>query len=179
MKKYYYVNEAGERVGPMELEELLECDLQESTLVWATGMPQWCEASEFDELADYFSPACPPPAPQRNGRQTPSAQYQTQTRQQAPRQGYRQQQAAPQAQYVQQDVCPPTYTAWAIVMGLVCCAPLAIASLIYGSRVSQDWNAGNYAGAKKNSDTARTCLIVGAVSGAFVWFLLLILAALA
>lgn len=176
MKKYYYVNEAGEQVGPMELEALIACDLEPSTLVWTSGMPQWCEASQLAELAGHLRPSLPPQPPTRNGGQTQEPQSQTNQQYQ---QSYGQQQHAYQAQYGQQDVCPPTYTALAIIMALICCLPMGIAALIYGSRVSQDWNAGNYAGAKKNSDTARTCLIVGVSVGLLVYVLLLILAAMA
>ena len=67
---WYYVK-AGNRIGPMPLEGLVEAaqsgKLQTSDLVWSDGMPEWVSA---DAVPDLFSTALPHPLLQRIGGAT-------------------------------------------------------------------------------------------------------------
>jgi hypothetical protein len=57
---------------------------------------------------------------------------------------------------------------WGILTTLLCCLPAGIVSIVYAARVDGLFARGDYAGAKKASDNARTWAIVGAVGGLIV-----------
>lgn len=65
-----------------------------------------------------------------------------------------------------------------IVVTLLCCLPLGIAGIVYASRSSSAWSAGDVAGAHQAAGTARTLTLwaVGVALGALVlWFLVVFL----
>jgi hypothetical protein len=57
---------------------------------------------------------------------------------------------------------------WGILTTLLCCLPAGIVSIVYAARVDGLYARGDYAGAKKASDNARTWAIVGAAAGVIV-----------
>ena len=60
----YYLIKNNERIGPLDVEKLLENGLTPDTLVWTDGMPDWVKASTLPELTALFAPAQPAaPAP--------------------------------------------------------------------------------------------------------------------
>ena len=73
-EKYYYVDKAGQRQGPLEPEQLKGVVTPE-TMVWTTGMADWKPAGQVGNLAFLFStmqygPAAPEP-PTRPAEQQP------------------------------------------------------------------------------------------------------------
>ncbi|MDR1853072.1 MAG: CD225/dispanin family protein [Propionibacteriaceae bacterium] len=60
---------------------------------------------------------------------------------------------------------PKNYLVWSIVVTLLCCLPLGVASIIFAAQVNSKWNTGDYAGAKDSSDKARLFAIISAVAG--------------
>ncbi|KAB2337987.1 CD225/dispanin family protein [Actinomadura rudentiformis] len=60
---------------------------------------------------------------------------------------------------------PPNHLVWAILTTLFCCLPAGIASIVFSTQVNSKWQAGDYAGAQKASNNAKTWAIVSAVAG--------------
>jgi len=52
--QYYYMDAAGQQIGPVSFDELRQLasngTVQQTTLVWAEGMPEWTAASGLDGL---------------------------------------------------------------------------------------------------------------------------------
>jgi hypothetical protein len=57
--EYYYAISEDQK-GPFTIEELLKEPLQKNTRVWKTGMEDWKDASEFDELKEKLLKTPPP-----------------------------------------------------------------------------------------------------------------------
>jgi hypothetical protein len=59
--QYYYVNQASQQVGPVDIEELKKAGATPQTLVWKEGMKEWLPASTVAELKHLFAPPPTPP----------------------------------------------------------------------------------------------------------------------
>lgn len=70
MAQYFFIKN-NERLGPFELEQLLQNGLTPDSLVWCQGMANWTKAADVADLAAVFAPPMPqapvqptpPPAP--------------------------------------------------------------------------------------------------------------------
>lgn len=70
MAQYFFIKN-NERLGPFELEQLLQNGLTPDSLVWCQGMANWTKAGDVADLAAVFAPPmpqapaqpAPPPAP--------------------------------------------------------------------------------------------------------------------
>ena len=60
---------------------------------------------------------------------------------------------------------PTTYLWQSIASTLCCCPPFGIVAIVYAAMVSSKYNRGDYEGALKASNTARTWFIVAVVVG--------------
>lgn len=60
--KYYYINQASEQVGPVEINQLQQAGITRETLVWKEGMKEWAPAGKVPELSNLFAQVTPPPA---------------------------------------------------------------------------------------------------------------------
>ena len=69
---------------------------------------------------------------------------------------------------------PQTYLALAIVSTILCCLPLGIVSIVYAAKVNGAYAEGDYEGAQKASNNAKTwgiaAIAVGAI-GYIIYFL--------
>jgi hypothetical protein len=72
---------------------------------------------------------------------------------------------------------PPTNLVWGILTTLLCCLPAGIVSIVYAARVDGMFARGDYVGAKKASDNARTWAIVGAAAGVVLYIVLALVSA--
>ncbi|NEQ76200.1 MAG: SPFH domain-containing protein [Okeania sp. SIO2C9] len=63
MEKQWYMYLNGERIGPLNQEQLSQQGLTRDTHVWTNGMEGWKKASEVTELASLLN-STPPPPPQ-------------------------------------------------------------------------------------------------------------------
>ena len=61
--------------------------------------------------------------------------------------------------------CPPSYLVWAVLVVVLCCAPLGIPAIIYSSQVKTKYNKGDYSGARKASERAALWVILAFVGG--------------
>jgi len=60
---------------------------------------------------------------------------------------------------------PENNLVWAILSTVLCCIPLGIVAIVKSTKVNQLWAQGDYAGAQKAADEAKTWAIWGAVIG--------------
>jgi hypothetical protein len=63
---------------------------------------------------------------------------------------------------------PENYLVWAILCTVLCCLPLGIVSIVYSTKVSGLWVQGRYAEAQAAADNAKKWAIIGAIVGAAV-----------
>ena len=62
----------------------------------------------------------------------------------------------------------PNHLVWAILVTIFCCVPTGIVSIVYAAQVNGMLNAGDYEGARRASDSARTWAIVSVALGLIV-----------
>ena len=63
---------------------------------------------------------------------------------------------------------PKTYLVEAIVATLLCCVPFGVVSIVYAAQVDSKFSAGDYQGAQRASDKAKTWYHVALISGLVV-----------
>jgi hypothetical protein len=51
---------------------------------------------------------------------------------------------------------PPNYLVWAILTTVLRCFPFGIVSIVFASQINAKWAAGDFAGAKTSSKSAKT-----------------------
>lgn len=60
---------------------------------------------------------------------------------------------------------PPAYLVWSVVMTVLCCLPAGVVAIIYSSKVSSRFYAGDIEGANRASERAQIWIIVSFVLG--------------
>lgn len=147
MKEFYYLNAAGEKIGPLPLSDASAHRVTSSTMVWLPGMATWQPAKDVPAVMAYITPSAPPTPP------TP---------------GY----GAYAAQQPQVLSNKPQNFLWlGIVSTLLCCLPAGIVSIIYAVKVDNLWNMGDHQGAIDASNNAKTWGFVSIGLG-FVLFII-------
>lgn len=164
MNQYYYMNEQGQQIGPMDLASLKFAGLKPDTLVWHSGLPTWLAAKDIPELSNLITPT-PPPYQDANRYAGNGPQIRINTN--------------PTPQMSPQGMTKPQNWLWlSICTTLLCCLPIGIVSIIYSSKVDSSWNQGNYQGAIESSDKAKMWALIGVGAG-FLWCILMFILALA
>ena len=69
---------------------------------------------------------------------------------------------------------PNSFLAWAILCTIFCCLPFGIVSIVQASRVDGRWYAGDYTGAIRAADSARTWFWWGFGVGLASWLIWII-----
>lgn len=149
-QNYWAISTTGERLGPMTLEQLVSLHPQPDTPVWRQGLSDWTAACKVEELRPLFVAAAPPVPPASASYQAPASRTMPYNYQSA---------ANPQ------QTMPPTYLAWSIVAMLLCCIVTGVVALVYSTKVSSRYYAGDYEGARKASETTAIWLAVTVVCG--------------
>jgi len=62
---YYIKKNNQDRIGPLNIEQIREIGIDETTLIWTEGMPNWINATDF-----LNSISSPPPLPSEEGLRT-------------------------------------------------------------------------------------------------------------
>lgn len=57
MALYYYLDAAGNKIGPVDKSLLTRVGVTRNTLVWCEGMTQWLPAENVPDLMDIFPPS--------------------------------------------------------------------------------------------------------------------------
>ncbi len=152
-KEYFYINENGERIGPLKLEELRYHKVFPDTKVRCEGMSDWRSAAEVSELAFLFTKKEVPPFHQyAPGDAVDSSASLEQT-------------------YTQK---PDSYLVWSILATVFCCLPFGIAGIVYASRVDSYWVQGYYEAAYKASKKARLYTIISVLCAIIPYVVLFI-----
>lgn len=193
----YFIARNGGQEGPFDESELIAQGVNRETLVWCADMPNWAKVRDVPALA-YLIPSLPEAgygalqqpyaAPQQPAYQQPPYQqpaYQQPAYQQ-PQPQYGGQQYPAQQQQVpqyggqaynnnQMPPMPDNYLIWSILALVFCCWPLGIVAVIKSSNVSSCYQRGDYDGARRASESAKSWAIWTAVAGGIIILLYLIL----
>ena len=52
LKAWYYIDQAGNQIGPVSFNQLKKASIQEGTFIWSEGMPEWKPLAELPELKE-------------------------------------------------------------------------------------------------------------------------------
>lgn len=156
MEYWIIVNE--ERVGPLTIEALKEYDLKADTPVWYVGLEDWIQANQVAELAELLNNEVTETDENFNTEATEIVETESvpESEQEQPVMAVEKKTLRP---------CPPSYLVWAVLVIVLCCAPLGIPAIIYSSQVKTKYNNGDYSGARKASERAALWVILAFVGG--------------
>ena len=133
MSQYYYTD-GKERYGPFSIDELKDKQIDEQTLVWKEGLPDWVPASKMSELNSLFV-AAPEYTPAFN-------------------EAYRSTSIT---------LPPKNWLIESILVTVFCCMPFGIAGIIHAAKVDILWKLGHAEEASKSSQEAGKCVKIGLI----------------
>ena len=175
MKQYYYVDGNNQQQGPIDAAQLPAFGVTTKTLVWCEGMANWQAAGEIPELASLFAAKQPeiPVQPQMQPGTPTQPQMQQQVQPQPMNINNFQQAQQPmntqppfqQPNNQQMPPQPDNYLVWAILVTVLCCLPLGVASIIYSVKVGSLYAQGDYNGAVDASQKAKKFAMIGGIGG--------------
>ena len=179
MKQYYYVDGNNQQQGPIDAAQLPAFGVTTKTLVWCEGMANWQAAGEIPELASFFAAKQPeiPAQPQMQPGTPAQPQMQPQAQQQVQpqtmninniQQTQQPMNTQPPFQQPNNQQMPPqpdNYLIWAILVTVLCCLPLGVASIIYSVKVGSLYAQGDYNGAVDASQKAKKFAMIGGIGG--------------
>ena len=175
MKQYYYVDGNNQQQGPIDAAQLPAFGVTTKTLVWCEGMANWQAAGEIPELASFFAAKQPeiPAQPQMQPGTPVQPQMQQQVQPQPMNINNFQQTQQPmntqppfqQPNNQQMPPQPDNYLVWAILVTVLCCLPLGVASIIYSVKVGSLYAQGDYNGAVDASQKAKKFAMIGGIGG--------------
>ena len=175
MKQYYYVDGNNQQQGPIDAAQLPSFGVTTKTLVWCEGMANWQAAGEIPELASFFAAKQPeiPVQPQMQPGTPTQPQIQQQVQPQPMNINNFQQAQQPmntqppfqQPNNQQMPPQPDNYLVWAILVTVLCCLPLGVASIIYSVKVGSLYAQGDYNGAVDASQKAKKFAMIGGIGG--------------
>ncbi|MBQ0114863.1 MAG: CD225/dispanin family protein [Bacteroidales bacterium] len=175
----YWINQNGTQAGPVTREELEKMAITANAYVWRSGLDDWVEITELPEVADLVGnnqPIVEEPEPVAEPETeepivTDELQQGEETIPPIP-EGEEPAAAEPQRAYTRpmqqlegqpMPECPPTNLVWAIIATLLCCTPLGVVAIVYAAMVKSKYNQGDYAGAKRCSETSAWWCIASIV----------------
>lgn len=140
-KKYYYLNESGQQMPPVDFEALKNVGLRPDTYVWYEGLDDWKPSSTLPELSEIIAAIPPTPPVNVAFENTPNP---------------------PEAPHPYD--APSSYLWLGILTTILCCLPFGIVSIIYACKVDSRWLMGDYDEAYSASRKARNWGIASAVT---------------
>lgn len=152
MSQYFYLDANRQQQGPIEASQLPSYGVNANTMIWCNGMPDWTPAGQVPEVAQYLGYGAP---------QQEATAYQ--------QPGY--QQPANPYGYNQQPPCPSSNLAWAILVTIFCCLPFGIVAIVYASKVSGLYAAGQYNAAVEAARKAKNWSLWGVLTYFIFWVL--------
>ena len=75
---------------------------------------------------------------------------------------------------IQRPPQPPNYLVMAIITTIFCCQITGIVSIVYASQVNSKYALGDYDGAQRASDNAKTWWIVGLAIGVISYLIFIL-----
>ena len=190
----YWINHNGVQSGPVDLDALKQMGLTSSAYVWHEGLTDWVKITQLPELQGlYVMEGVVPEAPQPEAsvvQEEPivpdavtveqTVEEQTEQPKPQPQAPYRPQQSLAQPQYAGQqpdatEPCPPTNLVWAIITTVLCCIPAGIVAIVYATKVTNKYRAGDIEGAKRASEVGAwwciAAIILGIICQPFIMWL--------
>ena len=185
----YWINHNGVQTGPVDLDALKQMGLTSSAYVWHEGLSDWVSITQVPELQGLYglnvnvatpapeqepAPAVPAEPVEADASPKPVAQkeeaVQGQPYQPQPQPQPQMQQPQYQPQYAGEqpaatEPCPPTNLVWAIITTVLCCIPPGIVAIIYATKVSSKYRAGDIEGAKRASEIGAWWCIAAIILG--------------
>ena len=174
----YWINHNGVQSGPVDLEGLKQMGLTSSAYVWHEGLSDWVKITQVPELQgmyDVLGTAFGQPQPVEQSapidaeapvppitETTVEVERQPYQPQQQP---YQPQQQPYQPQQQPAEPCPPTNLVWAIISTVLCCIPAGIVAIVYATKVTKKYQAGDIEGAKRASEVGAWWCIAAIVLG--------------
>lgn len=172
----YYISVAGQRIGPIEENELIHNNITPDTLVWCEGMEQWQAAGSVPALAHILAnrtpasgatPPPPPSVPQTMPPDLPSGDDKKgDDKDNQPKPKYK----------------PDNHMTRAIAittLGLVCCTFLpsvfGIIAISKASKSTQLWKAGDAYGSLAMANEAKRWNNLGFIFFGISFFLMIII----
>lgn len=154
----YWIVINDERIGPLTFEELKGYDLKADTPVWYAGLEDWIQADQVAELAELLNSegADIEENTEDEATEVVDAESESVSEPAEPVMAVEEKPLRP---------CPPSYLVWAVLVVVLCCAPLGIPAIIYSSQVKTKYNKGDYSGARKASERAALWVILAFVGG--------------
>jgi len=133
MSQYYYTD-GKERYGPFSIDELRDKAIDENTLVWKEGLPDWVPAAKMSELNSLFVNA-PEYTPAFN-------------------EAYRNTAIT---------LPPKNWLIESILVTVFCCMPFGIIGIIHAAKVATLWKLGYPDEANKSSQEAGKWVKIGLI----------------
>lgn len=149
----YWIIVNDERVGPLTIEELKKYDIKKDTPVWCAGLDDWTHAGQISDLSQLF---CIDENVISEDKKEDEIIAISEPESIEPAIDIEEKPLRP---------CPPSYLVWAVLVIILCCAPLGIPAIIYSSQVKTKYNNGDYSGARKASERAALWVILAFVGG--------------
>ena len=161
--KYYFARD-NKPHGPYSLDQLRQFSISPDTLIWVPGNPDWKEARKFPEVMESLSGGVVPPPfyPARFNRLSGDDGVQW-----SGENNYRPEEYGPDGRY--QPLRPANYLAEAIVVTILCCNPLGIIAIVYGSKVNRLYDDRRFDEARQASANARNWFVATLVCGVLSW----------
>ena len=177
----YWINHNGVQTGPVDLDALKQMGLTSSAYVWHEGLTDWVRITQVPELQGVYGvnvnvstpapePAPAPAVPTEPVEADASLEPVAQQEEAVQRQPYQSQPQMQQPQYTGEqpaatEPCPPTNLVWAIISTVLCCIPPGIVAIIYATKVSNKYRAGDIEGAKRASEVGAWWCIAAIILG--------------
>lgn len=134
----------GQRVGPLQVNELQPLGIRPDTMVWYDGLDDWKPAGEAPATAWLFESPMP---------------------RQQQRQPYRPTQIAPE----DRPPHPNSYLVFSLIMLLCCCQVIGIITTILSVLCNNSYNEGNYDQSRSYSRWALWLNLFGLLAGVLFW----------
>lgn len=170
----YWIIRDGNQEGPFSREQMLAMELEPSTPVWRTGLPDWTTAGELADLIPTpdSEPAATAGEPAQSWEPTPPPIPQPSAADAAPF-GPAQPTGVPRIPFGPAAPLPgqrhtepaPTYLGWSVAATLLCCTVLGIVAIIYAVKVRNANDRGEYDAAWRYHSTLELWLITAITLG--------------
>lgn len=170
----YWINHKGVQSGPVELDDLKKMGLTSAAFVWHEGLTDWVRITQLPELQGTYQMEGMKPELSQESQGEPVESWEDpvvgQPYQSNQPQPTRQQIDQPQyaGQQPASEPCPPTNLVWAIISTLLCCLPVGVVAIVYATKVTNLYRAGDIEGAKRASETGAWWCIASIVLGIVV-----------
>ena len=170
----YWINHNGVQSGPVDLEGLKQMGLTSSAYVWHEGLSDWVKITQVPELQGMYDVLGTAFGQSQPAEQSAPIEAEApvppvpETTMEVERQPYQPQQQPYQPQYAGEqpaEPCPPTNLVWAIISTVLCCIPAGIVAIVYATKVTKKYQAGDIEGAKRASEVGAWWCIAAIVLG--------------